>query len=95
MRIRRWWRRLQNKPYVPATKAEQRALDMWQDAALKGGFFWSALVGQHEMFKGRSVLSDGCSQCKRSECRGGMCLCDSTLCGEHRLALIAEVFEDR
>ena len=94
MKIKRWWRRLRGRPYVPTTRGEADAKEMWEDAARKGGFYWSALVGQHELFKGRSILSYGCVHgCKRPECRGGMCLCDSTLCATWRLGLIAEVFE--
>lgn len=92
--IRRLIRRILRRPYRAVPGREQNAMDLWHDAATKGGFFWSALVGEHERGRGVTRLSNWCGQrCGQPQCKTQGCACDNVGCREFRIALVRREFE--
>ncbi len=92
--IRRLIRWALRRTYRPADAREANAMEMWQDAATKGGMFWSVLVGEWERGRGISRLSSWCGQrCGRAWCLKQGCSCDNVECREFRLGLVRREFE--
>ena len=46
--------------YHPRDSREEAARELWMDAAFKGGFFWSSLVGTYHAAHGWTPLNDMC-----------------------------------
>lgn len=47
--------------YKPKRRGEADAMEMWHEAAAKGGLFWGMMVGNYRSTRGDSALNDQCS----------------------------------
>ncbi len=92
--IRRFRRWVFGRPYQAEPGREQNAMDLWKDAALKGGIFWAMLVGEHERGRGTTQLSRWCGhRCDSNTCLRQGCMCLASVCVEHRLKMLRQEFE--
>ncbi|KKN31213.1 hypothetical protein LCGC14_0826360 [marine sediment metagenome] len=91
---RRLIRGLLRRPYTPKLGREADAMEMWHEAAVKGGMFWTVLVGEWERGRGIGRLSSWCGRrCGNAGCIRLGCSCDADVCSDFRVALVRREFE--